>query len=190
MRLTVSIVALLVAACHPKVHMGYDASAHVRGPLANLSTIPRIVGFTGDATNTQPAPEGRTLNAGLGFGDDNFQLGIAVRANNIAKSTLDVTNGPQYVSAAASLDFRYTWVRIRNFSTNLVLAPTRTLLVDSANATYSWGNGVRYGTGLMFKVSMFGLYADLYQEKIVFGEGPAYGDSTRTGVSVGLAFQP
>lgn len=190
MRLTVIIAAVVLAACHPKLNMGYDASAHVRGPLANLSTIPRIAGFTGDAANTQPAPEGRTVNAGLGFGDDNFQLGIGLRANNIAKSTLDVANGPQYVSAAASLDFRYTWVRIKNFSTSLVLAPTRTLLVDSANGTYSWGNGVRYGTGLMFKLSMFGIYTELYQEKIVFGEGPAFGNSTRTGVSVGLAFHP
>lgn len=190
MRLTLVLAVLVLSACHPKVRMGYDASAQVRGPLANLSTIPRIAGFTGDATSAQPAPEGRTVNAGLAFGDDNFQIGIGLRANNIAKSTLDVANGPQYVSAAASLDFRYTWVRIKYFSTNLVLAPTRTLLVDSANATYSWGNGLRYGSGVMFKVSVFGVYADLYQEKIVFGEGPAFGDSTRTGVSVGLSFQP
>lgn len=190
MRLIVVVAALALAACHPKLSMGYDASAHVRGPLANLSTIPRIAGFTGDTEGTTPAPEGRTFNAGLAFGDQNFQIGLGLRANNIAKSTLDVANGPQFVSAAASLDFRYTWVRIKNFSTSVVLAPTRTMLVDSANATYSWGSGLRYGTGMMFKVSMFGVYADLYQEKIVFGEGPAFGNSTRTGVSVGLAFQP
>jgi hypothetical protein len=190
MRLPVVVAAFALAACHPKINVGYDATAHVRGPLANLSSIPRIAGFTGDVQDGNPAPEGRTFNAGLAFGDDNFQIGLGLRANNIAKSTLDVANGPQFVSAAASLDFRYTWVRIKNFSTNLVLAPTRTMLVDSANASYSWGNGLRYGTGMMFKVSVFGLYADLYQEKIVFGEGPAFGNSTRTGVSVGLAFQP
>ncbi len=190
MRLTVVVAALALSACHPKLSAGYDASAHVRGPLANLSTIPRIAGFTGDLEGATPAPEGRTANLGLAFGDRNFQIGIGVRANNIAKSTLDVANGPQFLSAAASLDFRYSWVHIGPFSTNIVLAPTRTVLVDSANATYSWGNGLRYGTGMMVKLSVFGLYADLYQEKIVFGEGPAFGNSTRTGVSVGLAFQP
>ncbi len=190
MRLTVVVAALALAACHPKLSAGYDTSAHVRGPLANLSTIPRIAGFTGDTAGTNPAPEGRTVNAGLGFGDRNFQIGVGLRANNIAKSTLDVANGPQYLSAAASLDFRYTWVHIKNFSTNVVLAPTRTLLLDSANATYNWGSGLRYGTGMLFEVSVFGVYADLYQEKIVFNEGPAFGSSTRTGVSVGLAFRP
>ncbi|MEO7094328.1 MAG: hypothetical protein ABI175_13820 [Polyangiales bacterium] len=190
MRAVLVLAALVLGACHPKLSAGYDASAHVRGPLANLSTIPRIAGFTGDTEGTTPAPEGRTVNAGLAFGDRNFQFGIGLRANNIAKSTLDVANGPQYLSAAASLDFRYTWVHIKNFSTNLVLAPTRTVLVDSANKSYSWGNGLRYGAGMMFQVSVFGLYADLYQEKIVFGEGPAFGDSTRTGVSLGLSFQP
>lgn len=190
MHLPVVVAALVLAACHPKISAGYDASAHVRGPLANLSTIPRIAGFTGDTVGTNPAPEGRTANVGLAFGDRNFQVGIGVRANNIAKSTLDVANGPQYLSAAASLDFRYSWVHIGPFSTNIVLAPTRTMLVDSANATYSWGNGLRYGTGALLKYSAFGIYADLYQEKIVFGEGPAFGNSTRTGITVGLAIQP
>lgn len=183
------LLSLLLAACHPRLSAGYDTSAHVRGPLANLQSIPRVAAFTG-IEGTTPAPEGRTVNAGLSFGDRVFQIGLGLRANNIAKSTLDVTNGPQYLSAAASLDFRYTWVRIKNFSTNVVLAPTRTLLVDSASAAYTWGSGVRYGGGVVFSLSAFGIYADAYQEKIVFGEGPAYGNSTRTGLSVGLAFQP
>src|SRR5206468_4063509 len=101
----------------------YDATAHVTGPLANLQSIPRIAALTGDPNAAPAAPEGRTINAGVGFGDKVFQIGIGVRANNIAKSTLDVANGPQYLSAAASLDFRYTFVRIKGFSTNLVLAP-------------------------------------------------------------------
>jgi len=190
MRLIVVVAALALSACHPKISAGYDASASVRGPLANLSSIPRIAGFTGDAQDGTPAPEGRTANLGLAFGDRNFQVGVGLRANNIAKSTLDVANGPQYVSAAASLDFRYSWIHIGPFSTSIVLAPTRTILVDSANGSYSWGNGLRYGSGAMLKYSAFGIYADLYQEKIVFGEGPAFGDSTRTGLTVGLTFQP
>ena len=189
-RVSAVVAIALVAGCHPKFSGGYDASAHVRGPLANLQNIPRIAGFTGTTDGTKPAPEGRTINAGLAFGDNNFQIGVGLRANNIAKSTLDVANGPEYLSAAASLDFRYTWIRVKNFSTNIVLAPTRTLLVDSATANYSWGSGIRYGAGVLVKLSAFGVYADAYQEQVVFGEGPAFGNSTRTGVSLGLAFQP
>jgi hypothetical protein len=181
--------AIVLGGCSPKLTVGYDATAHVRGPLANLQSIPRIAALTGMTDATPNAPEGRTVNMGISFGDQKFQLGVGMRANNIAKSTLDIANGPQYLSAAASLDFRYTWIRIKNFSTNLVLAPTRTLLVDSASAEYSWGNGLRYGAGVVFKIRSFGLFADAYQEQIVFGEGRAYGQSTRNGVSVGLAFQ-
>jgi hypothetical protein len=186
----VIVLLLFVAACHPKLSAGYDTTARTSGPLANLQSIPRIAAFTGDASTMAPAPEGRTLNAGVGFGDKNFNIGIGLRANNIAKSTLDLANGPQYLSAAASLDFRYTWIRIRNISTNLVLAPTRTLLVDSASGDHSWGSGIRYGAGVALSLSMFSIYADGYQEKIMFVEGPAYGNSTRTGISIGLAFQP
>lgn len=184
------LAALAGMGCSPRIHAGYDASAHVRGPLANLQSIPRIAAITGDANAAPAAPEGRTINAGIGFGDKIFQIGLGVRANNIAKSTLDAANGPQYLSAAASLDFRYTFVRIKGISTNMVLAPTRTLLVDSAAGSYSWGSGVRYGAGLEMKLGSFAVFADGYQEKIIFGEGPAYGNSTRTGVTLGLAFQP
>lgn len=184
------LAALAAAGCHPRIAVGYDATARVTGPLANLQSIPRIVAITGDPNAAPAAPEGRTFNAGVGFGDKIFQIGLGVRANNIAKSTLDIANGPQYLSAAASLDFRYTFVRIKGISTNLVLAPTRTLLVDSAAGEYSWGSGVRYGAGLQFKLSAFAVFADAYQEKIIFGEGPAYGNSTRNGVTLGLAFQP
>jgi hypothetical protein len=186
----VLVLAILLAGCHPRLTAGYDTRAHVTGPLANLQSIPRIAAITGETAGTTPAPEGKTVNAGVAFGDRTFQLGIGLRANNIAKSTFDVVNGPQYVSAAASLDFRYTWVRIKNFSTNLVLAPTRTLLVDSTSATYSWGSGIRYGAGVLVRLSAFGIYADAYQEQIVFADGPAFGNSTRTGVSLGLAFLP
>jgi hypothetical protein len=186
------VLAALVAAtgCNPRLHAGYDATAKVRGPLANLQSIPRIAAITGDPNAAPAPPEGRTINAGIGFGDKVFQIGLGIRANNIAQSTLEIANGPQYLSAAASLDFRYTFVRIKNISTNMVLAPTRTLLVDSAAGNYSWGNGMRYGAGLQVKVGSFGVFADAYQEKVIFSEGPAYGNSTRTGVTLGLAFQP
>ena len=187
---TLVLAALAAAGCHPRFSAGYDATAHVHGPLANLQSIPRIAAITGDPTIAPAPPEGRTINAGVGFGDKVFQIGIGVRANNIAKSTLDIANGPQFLSAAASLDFRYTFVRIKNFTTNVVLAPTRTLLVDSTTADHFWGSGVRYGAGVLVKVGALGVFADAYQEKIIFGEGPAYGNSTRSGVSLGVAFQP
>ena len=185
----IKLVALCLAAtgCHPKLSVGYDASAHVRGPLANLQTISRVEAVTG---YDMPAPpEGRNYSLGLGFGDRRFSIGGRVSANNVSGSTLAI-DGPQYVSASGAVDFRYNVLRFKGFATGVQLAPSRTLLVDSTSGTHSWGSGLRYGGGVSYTLSAFAIYADLYQEQMIFVEGPAEGNSTRTGVTVGLAIQP
>jgi hypothetical protein len=186
-RLLVLAVCVAAAGCHPKLSVGYDATAHTRGPLANLQTISRVEAVTGaDA----PAPAmGRNYSLGLGFGDKNFTIGALVNANNVSGSTLEI-NGPQYVTGSAALDFRYSWLRIKNFSAGMQLAPTRTILVDSTSGEHSWGSGVRFGGGIKLTAKSFSIYADAYQEKMIFVEGPAQGMSTRTGMTLGVAFQP
>ena len=188
-RVMTKLVALAVclAGCHPKLSVGYDASAHVRGPLANLQTISRVEAVTG---TDQPAPpEGRNYSLGIGVGDKRFTVGGRVSANNISGSTLEIA-GPQYMSASGALDVRYNVVRFKNFSTGVQLAPTRTLLVDSTSGERSWGSGLRYGGGAAVSLGALSIYADAYQEKMIFIEGPAKGNSTRTGITLGLAFAP
>ena len=186
-RLAVLAVCLAAGGCSPKLTVGYDATAHVRGPLANLQTISRVEAVTG--TDLPAPPEGRNYSLGIGFGDKRFSIGGRVSANNISGSTLEI-EGPQYMSASGALDVRYNVLRIKNFSTGIQLAPTRTLLLDSTDGTRSWGSGLRYGGGVAFTMAAFSIYADAYQEKMIFIEGPAKGNSTRTGVTLGLAFQP
>jgi hypothetical protein len=183
----VLVLCAVVAGCHPKLSIGYDATAHTRGPIANLQTISRVQAVTGIATAAPPV--GRNYNLGLGFGDKRLTIGAVVNANNVSGSTLEVT-GPQYVSASGSLEVRYAWLRIKNFSTEVQLAPTRTILVDSTTGDRSWGSGLRYGAGVRVSLAMFSVFADAYQEKMVFIEGPAEGSSTRTGMTLGVAFQP
>lgn len=108
---------------------------------------------------------------------------------NVSGSMFDL-DGPQYVSATASLDFKYSLIKYRGFAANLKLAPTRTMLLDSTSGDRSWGSGVQVGGGLSYRLAMFSIYADAYQEKTIFFDGPAQGNSTRTGITVGLAFQP
>lgn len=185
--LGVLAVCLAASGCHPKMSIGYDATSHVRGPLANLQSISRIEAVTGTAT---PAPaEGENYSLGIGFGDKRLSIGGRVSANNISGSTLEV-EGAQYMSASGALDVRYNVIRVKSFSTGIQLAPTRTLLVDSTDGTRSWGSGLRYGAGVALSVASFSIYADAYQEKIIFIDGPAEGNSTRTGVTLGLAFHP
>jgi hypothetical protein len=180
-------VCLVATGCHPRLSVGYDATAHVRGPLANLQTISRVEAVTG--TDLPAPPEGRNYSLGIGFGDKNLSIGGRVSANNVSGSTLAI-DGAQYMSASGALDCRYNFLRIKNFSTGIQLAPTRTLLVDSTTGERSWGSGLRYGGGVALSLSAFSIYADAYQEKMIFIEGPAEGNSTRTGITVGLAFQP
>lgn len=187
MRALLVVLVVISAACHPRVSVGYDSTAHTRGPLGNLQTIPRVTAVTG---RPAPAPpEGRNVSLGVGFGDRIFTIGARVHANNISKSTLDV-GGPQYVSAAAALDFRYAVLRWKGASASMMLAPSRTMLVDSTTGSHSWGSGIRFGGGLAYTVAAISLYAEAYEEKILFVDGPAAGTSTRTGVTFGLAFQP
>ena len=188
MRTVLVVVVALLAGCHPRISLGYDTSASTKGPLANLQTIPRVAPVTGALAPVPP--EGRNYSLGIGFGDKNFTIGPRIHANNVSGSTRDVMTGPQYLSAAAALDFRYNFIRYKGFATTMMLAPSRTILVDSASGDHSWGSGVRYGGGLSFSLSAFSVYADAYQEKMVFVEGPAQGNSTRTGVTLGIAFQP
>jgi hypothetical protein len=182
-----SAVGLGATGCSPRMSVGYDATAHVRGPLANLQTISRVEAVTG---SDMPAPpEGRNYSLGIGFGDKRLNIGARVSANNISGSTLAI-DGAQYMSASGALDVRYNVLRFKNFATGIQLAPTRTLLIDSTGGTHSWGSGLRYGGGVSFSLVGFSIFADAYQEKLIFIEGPAEGNSTRTGVTLGLAFQP
>ncbi len=183
----ISLVALFVG-CHPRLSVGYDATAHTRGPLAQLQPIARITAVTG--TPAPPPPAGTNVSAGVAIGDRLFALGLRVHANNLSGSTLDPLRGPQYVSAAAALDFRFAWVRFRRVALTSVLAPTRTWLLDSTSGDASWGSGIRYSAGVEVSVSRFAVYADAFQELVVFIDGPAAGHSRRSGVTLGLAVRP
>jgi len=186
-KLTALVLCLAVSACSPKLSVGYDTTAKVTGPLANLQTISRVEAVTG--TDMPAPPEGRNYSVGLGFGDKNFVVGARVSANNISKSTLSI-DGAQYASASGAVDVRYNFLRFKHLSTGILLAPSRTLLLDSTSGDTSWGSGIRYGAGAAVSAFGFSVFAEGYQEKMIFVEGPAEGNSTRTGVTVGLSFQP
>ncbi|HEY4175514.1 MAG TPA: hypothetical protein VGM90_01720 [Kofleriaceae bacterium] len=157
----------------------------MRGPLASLTPIARRAAVTGAPA---AAPEdGRNYSVGVGWGDENFTVGMRGHLMNLAGSTFD-DSGPQYLSAAVALEFRYSMIRMFGFSLAGILAPTRTLLVDSTDGQRSWGNGVRYGGSTAYMFHGVGFYADVYQEQIVFADGPAKGNSTRSGVTFGMAF--
>ena len=188
MRLVAVVLAVAASACAPRLSVGMDSTASISGPLANLAPIARRTALSG-IESTTPPPEGRNYSFGLGFGDKNMTLGMRVQGNNLSSGTLG-DDGPQYVSAAAQLEFRYMFLRTHGFGAGASLAPGRTLLIDTTNGGHNWGSGVRYGGALTYAFHGFGVFADVYQEQLVFPDGPAEGNSTREGVTIGLSFQP
>jgi len=183
MRSAALVGLLLGTGCGAHISAGIDNSTNMRGPLAALTPIARREAVTG--APAAPPPDGRNYSVGLGWGDENFTIGLRGHMMNLAGGTFGDA-GPQYISAAAALEFRYSMIRFKGFSLAGVLAPTRTVLIDSTVGERTWGNGVRYGgsTGYMFHG--VGVYADVYQEQIVFSDGPAMGNSTRSGVTFGM----
>jgi hypothetical protein len=178
----------VVAACTPRVSVAYDASARLAGPLANLGSIARVTAVTG--ISVPPPPEGKTYALGVGFGPRWLTVGGRIFVNNISGAMLDALSGPQYVSAGGALDVRGALAVFRGLCVTATLGPTRTVLVDTTRGDATWGNGIRYGVGISYTLWMLSLYADAFQEQLWFGEGPATGNSTRTGLTLGLAFQP
>lgn len=182
------LLVMLAGACAPRLAVGFDTSASVRGPLGNLQTIPRLTAVTG--LPAPAPPEGRNYSIAMGVGDKRFTVGLRAHGNNISGSTLDVTGGPQYVSGAAAIDARWAFFRFRGLSTVATVAPSYTMLVDTTSAEKFWGNGIRLGGGVAYQVSAVSIFADAYTETLMFQDGPAQGNSTRTGITLGLAFQP
>ena len=135
-------------------------------------------------------PEGKTFSLGVGGGTRWLTVGGRVFVNNISGDTLDAYKGPQFMSAGGAIDIRGALAVFRGLSVTAQLAPTRTILVDTTRGDASWGTGVRYSAGLSYALWMIHLYADAFQEQLWFGAGPADGNSTRTGVTIGIAFQP
>ena len=188
MRAAVLVTILATSACAPRLAIGIDSTAKVDGPLANISPIARRTALSG-IQSIEPPPEGHNYSVGLGFGDKNFTLGMRVQGNDLSGATLG-DDGPQYVSAAAQLEFRYAFLRLKGIGVTALLAPGRTVLVDTTNGGHNWGSGIRYGGALSYTLAGFSVFADVYQEQLVFVDGPAEGRSSREGVTVGLSFQP
>jgi hypothetical protein len=182
MRLVIA-AAVVATGCGAHISAGVDNSTNMRGPLASLTPIARREAVTGEPSVAPP--DGRNYSVGVGWGDENFTIGMRGHMMNLAGGTFG-DGGPQYLSAAAALEFRYSMIRLYGFSLAGILAPTRTLLIDSTDGERSWGNGVRYGGSTAYMFHGVGVYADVYQEQIVFSDGPAKGNSTRSGVTFGM----
>jgi hypothetical protein len=80
--------------------------------------------------------------------------------------------------------------RWKGISPTLVAGPVRMLLLDRTTGARAWGNGVRFGAGVQYRLGPIAIYGDLYREVIAFSGGAAQGTTMLDGFTLGLALQP
>lgn len=156
----VVVLALLVTGCRPYISAGYDASAHVNGPLAGM-----MQGST------------PSYSVAVGGGARDFTVQLAAQKRDA---------GPQEVAPSSSLDLAWTWLRFRHVSTNVHAGGAGMLLVDRMTGEHAFGEGFRYGAALDLQASIVHVIVDYYRVGVVFGDGPATGFSDMTGVMLGV----
>jgi hypothetical protein len=187
------LLVIVVAACHPTFSVGYDARPRVTGPLAGLrgQTVAPRTALVGAEPTVSPEPGGN-YSLAIGGGAKDFTISAALHAHDASGSTvsLPAAGSPYYLDASANLDFSWSFLRWKMFSTNIHAGPTRNLLLDRSTGERSWGNGVRYGGGAALSVKFMTVFADYYNEAVAFNDGAAQGVSVISGVMVGVALRP
>jgi hypothetical protein len=183
----------LVAACHPYVSAGADATWRVHGPLASTVNQPvaaRAASSTSSSSDAAPVAMGGNYAIAFGSTLREFQIGIGLAAHDATAASfgnLQTPDAPHYLAATGTFDITWNWLKWRWVSTNIHVGPARSLLLDRTTGDRTWGFGVRYGAGLAVTAGSVGLFADAYRAALVFDGGPAPGFSDVTGVTVGIA---
>jgi hypothetical protein len=191
LRALVLAVACLTG-CGAYVHGGYDASWTVKGPLAGV--VSQSAGASTNAKAAETSVVGSSYSGGLGFGVRNFQVELGVHSHDVSGGTFSLpdpatntvpASSPRYLTASASLEARWVWLRISRLSVNLHGGPVHAVVFDRTGGGATWGDGYRYGTGLELSLGPVTGYVDMYRSEIAFSEGPALGWSDLRGVTVG-----
>jgi hypothetical protein len=181
---------LVLVGCHPYLAVGYDARTTRRGPLADAMVQPIARSSAAPAAATAPADEPKSFSGALGGGTRNVVVAGTVLLHEISSGSWANPDAgtPHYVTATASVDVAWTWLRWKLLSTALHGGPARTALVDRTSGEVSWANGIRYGASAAVSLAVLTLYVDLHKELLQFADGPATGRSSLTGVTLGVAF--
>lgn len=189
-------LACVLGGCHPYIAAGLDATGKAHGPLANVMSTPVATARTTSAAEAPtPAPSGNSYSLAVGGGSKDFTIEGGFHVHDVAQGTFalpdpaTIAGTPHYAMGSASLDFRWSWLRFKHWSTNVHAGPAVGLVLDCTSGAASVAEGFRYGAGLAVSLSKFSVFGDVYRTGFVFDGGPADGFSDLTGVTVGLAFQ-
>jgi hypothetical protein len=192
--LRVAVLLTTLAACHPYVTGGYDVSSSVSGPMSSMMgesvatarTSPTTAAASTTAAAASPA---HTYSLAFGFGSKDFGAEIGLQEFGASTSMFDSSDASQrYITTTGSVDLKWTPIRWKYFSTYVHAGPSVGAVIDKGAHSTTWGQGVRYGGGVMVSFPVVLLYLDASRTALQMSEGDAKGFNQLGGITVGVGF--
>ena len=184
MRCLQLVVVLVVAGCH--LRTGLDAASRVNGPLGAVMTRSSV--SRSDGVLNLPQTGGRNYSLEAGFGNSAITVNGLVAVHDVTSTSF--TAGAGYLATTLGADVRWAVLRWKGLSPTVAAGPARMMLVDRTTGDRTWGNAIRFGAGVQYRLGPIVLYGDVYREAVAFSSGAAQGTTTLDGVTLGLALQP
>jgi hypothetical protein len=187
--LRAAVLLTTLAACHPYVLGGYDVSSTTSGPMSSMmgesvATARQLPGTVGAALPTTPA---HTYSLAFGFGSKDFGAEIGVHEFGASTSMFDTSDASQrYVTTTGSVDLRWTPIRWKYFSGYVHAGPSVGAVVDKGARDTTWGQGIRYGGGVMVSFPVVLIYMDASRTALQMSDGDAKGFNQLGGITLGI----
>jgi hypothetical protein len=177
-------ILLAVSGCH--LRAGYDAASRANGPMQAMMARSSV--SRSDGVINLPAANGHNYSLEAGFGNSTVTVNGLMVAHGVTSTSF--TPGAGYLATTLGGNVRWTPYTWKGLSTTLAGGPARVLLLDRSSGERTWGNALRFGSGLQYRLGPVAIYGDWYREMVAFSDGAASGNTTIDGITVGLALQP
>jgi hypothetical protein len=177
-------VLVVLAGCH--LRAGLDAASRTNGPLRSLmsqSTVSRD-----DGVINLPPDNGRSYSLEAGFGTRTLTFNGVLAVHDVTSTSF--TPGAGYLATTLGGNIRWSVLRWKGLSPTIAIGPGRMMLLDRTTGARTWGNGLRFASGVQYRLGPIAVYGDIYREIVAFSGGAAQGTTTLDGITLGLALQP
>lgn len=174
------ILAVVATGCH--LRAGLDATSRASGPLHSAmsqSTVSRS-----DGVINLPPAGGRNYSLEAGLGNKTVTFNSLLAVHDVTSTSF--TPGAGTLAATLGANVRWSMLHWKGLSPSLAAGPARMVLLDRTTGERTWGNGLRFGAGVQYRLGPIAIYGDLYREVVAFDAGTTKLD----GVTFGVALQP
>jgi len=184
MRCLQLFVLLVVTSCH--LRTGLDAASRINGPLGAVMTRSSV--SRSDGVLNLPPTSGHNYALEAGFGNSTLTVNGLLAVHDVASTSF--TAGPGTLATTLGANVRWAMFLWKGLSPTVAAGPARMMLLDRATGERTWGNAVRFGAGIQYRLGPVAIYGDVYREAVAFSDGAAAGTTMLDGVTLGLALQP